>query len=293
MQPGSAELLVGDLARPCRPPGRRTSPRAGRARPAWAARWRAARSRTSLTRGGERVAGLLELGQVEQPRAAVRDPPGGRDPRVGRGQRVARARAPAARSGRAGRGGRRLRSSSRRDGQHDFERTPPDLAGQALSSKACRATTPRTPAGSSSGAARGPGRCTIAARRSAAAPGAAGPTACSRPSCWWSRRCCACRCGARSRSPGCGSARRSTTRPARTSSASRSRSPASSRRCSSRSRCARGWTALWRLLRRAAGHEQREGVLPRIFGATAVIALVLFAGWFLVLEGPAPSLAPR
>ena len=25
----------------------------------------------------------------------------------------------------------------------------------------------------------------------------------------------------------------------------------------------------------------------------AVIALVLFAGWFLVLEGPAPSLAPR
>jgi hypothetical protein len=50
---------------------------------------------------------------------------------------------------------------------------------------------------------------------------------------------------------------------------------------------------VWRLLRRAAGHEQREGVLPRIFGATAVIALVLFAGWFLILEGPAPSLAPR
>ena len=50
---------------------------------------------------------------------------------------------------------------------------------------------------------------------------------------------------------------------------------------------------LWRLLRRAAGHEQREGVLARIFGATAVIALVLFAGWFFLLEGPAPSLAPR
>jgi hypothetical protein len=50
---------------------------------------------------------------------------------------------------------------------------------------------------------------------------------------------------------------------------------------------------LWRLLRRAAGHEQRDGVLPRIFGATAVIALVLFVVWFLVLEGPAPSLAPR
>ncbi len=50
---------------------------------------------------------------------------------------------------------------------------------------------------------------------------------------------------------------------------------------------------VWRLLRRAAGHEQREGALARIFGATAVIALVLFAGWFFVLEGPAPSLAPR
>ena len=50
---------------------------------------------------------------------------------------------------------------------------------------------------------------------------------------------------------------------------------------------------LWRLLRRAAGHDQREGVLPRIFGASAVIALVLFGFWFLVLEGPAPSLAPR
>ena len=50
---------------------------------------------------------------------------------------------------------------------------------------------------------------------------------------------------------------------------------------------------LWRVPRRAAGHEQREGVLPRIFGATAVIALILFVGWFLVLEGPAPSLAPR
>ena len=50
---------------------------------------------------------------------------------------------------------------------------------------------------------------------------------------------------------------------------------------------------VWRLLRRAAGHEQREGVLARIFAVTAVVALVLFAGWFFVLEGPAPSLAPR
>ena len=50
---------------------------------------------------------------------------------------------------------------------------------------------------------------------------------------------------------------------------------------------------VWRLLRRAAGHDQRDGALPRIFGATAVVALILFAIWFLLIEGPAPSLAPR
>ena len=48
---------------------------------------------------------------------------------------------------------------------------------------------------------------------------------------------------------------------------------------------------VWRLVRRAAGHDQRDGALSRIFGASAVIALVLFAIWFLVIEGPAPSLA--
>jgi hypothetical protein len=50
---------------------------------------------------------------------------------------------------------------------------------------------------------------------------------------------------------------------------------------------------IWRLLRRAAGHDQREGLLARIFGATAIVALIVFGVWFLVLEGPAPSLAPR
>jgi hypothetical protein len=50
---------------------------------------------------------------------------------------------------------------------------------------------------------------------------------------------------------------------------------------------------LWRILRRAAGHEQREGVLARIFATTAVIAGVAFLVWFVILEGPAPSLAPQ
>ena len=49
----------------------------------------------------------------------------------------------------------------------------------------------------------------------------------------------------------------------------------------------------WRILRRAAGHEQREGVLVRIFAVTAVVAGLAFLVWFVVLEGPAPSLAPR
>ena len=45
----------------------------------------------------------------------------------------------------------------------------------------------------------------------------------------------------------------------------------------------------WRLLRRAAGHDQREGVLARMFGATAVVALVVFAVWFLIVKGPLPQ----
>ena len=68
-----------------------------------------------------------------------------------------------------------------------------------------------------------------------------------------SRRCCACRSGARSRWPGCGSARRSTTSPARTCSGSSSRSSGILPRCSSRWRWRRGWTACGGCVRRAAG----------------------------------------
>jgi hypothetical protein len=44
----------------------------------------------------------------------------------------------------------------------------------------------------------------------------------------------------------------------------------------------------WRILRRAAGHEQRDGALARIFAATAVIAGLAFGVWFLIIQGPAP-----
>ena len=48
----------------------------------------------------------------------------------------------------------------------------------------------------------------------------------------------------------------------------------------------------WKLVRRAAGHRQERGALEVIFAASVGVALVCFAVWFLVLEGPGPSLAP-
>lgn len=49
----------------------------------------------------------------------------------------------------------------------------------------------------------------------------------------------------------------------------------------------------WRILRRAAGHEQRAGMLAGIFTITALVAALAFTVWFLLIEGPAPTLAPR
>jgi hypothetical protein len=50
---------------------------------------------------------------------------------------------------------------------------------------------------------------------------------------------------------------------------------------------------LWRLLRRAAGHDQREGVLGRIFMIAAIVTAIAFTVWLVLIEGPAPSVAPR
>jgi hypothetical protein len=49
----------------------------------------------------------------------------------------------------------------------------------------------------------------------------------------------------------------------------------------------------WKLVRRAAGHRQDRGALERIFAASVGIALVVFAIWFFVIQGPGPSLAPN
>jgi hypothetical protein len=48
----------------------------------------------------------------------------------------------------------------------------------------------------------------------------------------------------------------------------------------------------WRLLRRAAGKDQREGMLPRIFAISAIVAGGGFLLWFFILNGPAPSFGP-
>jgi hypothetical protein len=48
----------------------------------------------------------------------------------------------------------------------------------------------------------------------------------------------------------------------------------------------------WRLVRRAAGHEQREGALNKIFVISLVIAVSAFTFWFLIIVGPGPTVAP-
>ncbi|HEY2599943.1 MAG TPA: hypothetical protein VGI67_00175 [Thermoleophilaceae bacterium] len=49
----------------------------------------------------------------------------------------------------------------------------------------------------------------------------------------------------------------------------------------------------WKLVRRAAGHEQERGALERIFIITAGVAVVGFTFWFLIIAGPGPQLAPN
>ncbi len=51
---------------------------------------------------------------------------------------------------------------------------------------------------------------------------------------------------------------------------------------------------LWRILRRAGGHDQTEGVLGRIFMWTAVVGGGGFLLWLLLIQGPGSTLvSPR
>jgi predicted secreted protein len=46
----------------------------------------------------------------------------------------------------------------------------------------------------------------------------------------------------------------------------------------------------WILVRRAAGNDQRTGVLGRIFAITAAVCAIVFTIWFLVIHGPGSSM---
>jgi len=46
----------------------------------------------------------------------------------------------------------------------------------------------------------------------------------------------------------------------------------------------------WILVRRAAGFDQRSGVLGRVFAITAVVCALAFVLWFLVIQGPGTGL---
>lgn len=48
----------------------------------------------------------------------------------------------------------------------------------------------------------------------------------------------------------------------------------------------------WKLVRRAAGYDQENGALERIFVISVAIAVVIFGAWFMIFQGPAPTLAP-
>jgi hypothetical protein len=43
--------------------------------------------------------------------------------------------------------------------------------------------------------------------------------------------------------------------------------------------------AAWILLRRAAGHDQREGMIGKVFGFTCAVGAIIFTGWLLLFSG--------
>jgi len=47
---------------------------------------------------------------------------------------------------------------------------------------------------------------------------------------------------------------------------------------------------LWILVRRAAGYDQRSGVIGSVFALAAIIGVALFVAWFLLLAGPGSEL---
>lgn len=50
---------------------------------------------------------------------------------------------------------------------------------------------------------------------------------------------------------------------------------------------------IWKIVRRAGGHEQKSGALEKIFVISMAVAGVAFLIWFLVIQGPGSEIAPR
>ncbi len=48
----------------------------------------------------------------------------------------------------------------------------------------------------------------------------------------------------------------------------------------------------WKLVRRAAGYDQEQGALERIFVLAVAVAVLIFGFWFVIIQGPAPTFAP-
>jgi hypothetical protein len=49
---------------------------------------------------------------------------------------------------------------------------------------------------------------------------------------------------------------------------------------------------MWILARRAAGYDQREGSIGKVFAVTAVIGATIFFTWLILIKGPGSSLGP-
>jgi hypothetical protein len=49
----------------------------------------------------------------------------------------------------------------------------------------------------------------------------------------------------------------------------------------------------WILVRRAAGHDQRTGIIGPVFAVAAVIGVTAFTFWLLFIAGLGPTFAPR
>jgi len=50
---------------------------------------------------------------------------------------------------------------------------------------------------------------------------------------------------------------------------------------------------LWILARRAGGHDQREGMIGKVFGITCAVGSIIFFAWLLLFAGLGPGLAPQ